>query len=179
MSTPILGILSIVLGGISLIPFFGVFALIGLILGVLGIVKKQYSTAIIGTVVSVVGIATSPIVWATMQGGFCKVAHCQFENTSHLHADTREVIKVHPPQPIQQATPAPTKCHVDVSYEIIGTPNQNMTLHKDVEGTPMDENTCRTSCNGASGKVGGDIRHNTAVTMACYYEGKLILQRPE
>ena len=46
METPILGILSIVLGGMSLLPFCGEFALIGLILGVTGIVKKQYSTAI-------------------------------------------------------------------------------------------------------------------------------------
>lgn len=63
-STPVLGILSIVFAGISLLPFLGVVSPIGLILGIIALVKKQKITGVIGTSISALGIATSPILWA-------------------------------------------------------------------------------------------------------------------
>jgi hypothetical protein len=62
--TPVLGILSIVFGGISMIPLLGIVSPIGLILGIIALVKRQKITGIIGTSVSVLGVATSPILWA-------------------------------------------------------------------------------------------------------------------
>ncbi len=62
-STPVLGILSIVFGGISMLPFLGVVSPIGLILGIVALVKKQKITGVIGTSISAIGIATSPILW--------------------------------------------------------------------------------------------------------------------
>jgi|CXWL01.1.fsa_nt_gi hypothetical protein len=62
-STPVLGILSIVFGGISMLPFLGVVSPIGLILGIIALVKKQKITGVIGTSISAIGIATSPILW--------------------------------------------------------------------------------------------------------------------
>jgi hypothetical protein len=63
--TPVLGILSTIAGGISLIPFLGVVSPVGLILGVIGLVKETPKLmSIIGTSLSVLGVATSPILWA-------------------------------------------------------------------------------------------------------------------
>lgn len=63
-STPVLGILSIVFGGISMVPLLGIVSPIGLVLGIIALVKKQRITGVIGTSISTLGIATSPLLWA-------------------------------------------------------------------------------------------------------------------
>lgn len=60
----VLGLLSTIFGGLSLVPFLGIFSVPGLILGIIGLIKKGGTLAIVGTALSAVGVATSPTLWA-------------------------------------------------------------------------------------------------------------------
>lgn len=66
--TPVLGILSIVFGAVSLLPLVGIISPVGFVLGVIGILRGQRITGLIGTALSLVGMATSPILWAVVTG---------------------------------------------------------------------------------------------------------------
>ena len=64
---PILGILSTIFGGISMVPFLGIVSPLGLILGVIGLWKDSKKLmSIIGTCISILGVVTSPILWAAV-----------------------------------------------------------------------------------------------------------------
>ncbi|MDG1285983.1 MAG: hypothetical protein P8P30_00285 [Rickettsiales bacterium] len=60
----VLGLLSIIFGGLSMVPLMGILSFPGLVLGVIGLVRKGGTLAIVGTVLSCVGVATSPTLWA-------------------------------------------------------------------------------------------------------------------
>ena len=84
---PILGILSTIFGGISMVPFLGIVSPLGLILGVIGLWKDSKKLmSIIGTSISVVGILTSPTLWVavscTLDSESCVV---QDEDTASLN----------------------------------------------------------------------------------------------
>lgn len=93
----IFGILSTVVGGVSLVPFLGILSPIGLVLGVVGLFKDSKNLmSIIGTVVSVIGIATSPILWGVVG---CTFGHCEniakntvdssgYHSSSSIHLST-------------------------------------------------------------------------------------------
>jgi hypothetical protein len=95
-STPVLGILSVVFGGISLFPFFGIVSPIGLILGIIALTKKQKITGIIGTSVSALGIATSPILWVAI---LCLV------NPGGDACKPKESTQIEQPQSLQPSAP--------------------------------------------------------------------------
>lgn len=64
---PILGILSTIFGGISMVPLLGLVSPIGLLLGVIGLWKDSKKLmSIIGTCISILGVATSPTLWVTV-----------------------------------------------------------------------------------------------------------------
>jgi hypothetical protein len=73
--TPVFGILSIVFGGIALMPFLGIISPIGLILGIIALYKKENITGIIGTSISGLAAATSPILWAIVICGIHMNSH--------------------------------------------------------------------------------------------------------
>jgi hypothetical protein len=78
-----LGILSIVIGGISLAPFLGVVSVVGLVLGVIGLIKStEKLLPIIGTAISTVGVLTSPSLWFLMA---CLFGQCQ--STTNINND--------------------------------------------------------------------------------------------
>ena len=63
-SISVLGLLSTIFGSLSIVPFLGIFSVVGLILGIISLIKKGGTLAIIGTALSVVGVSTSPSLWA-------------------------------------------------------------------------------------------------------------------
>lgn len=95
-STPVLGILSIVFGGISMLPLLGIVSPLGVILGIIALVKKQKITGVIGTSISVVGVATSPLLWALV---LCLL------NPESEACKPKEPLKVEQTQPAQNVTP--------------------------------------------------------------------------
>jgi hypothetical protein len=66
-SKQVLGILSTVFGGLSMVPFLGIVSPLGFILGVIGLFKDPKKLmAIIGTSISALGMLTSPVLWTTI-----------------------------------------------------------------------------------------------------------------
>ena len=64
---PVLGILSTIFGGISMVPLLGMASPVGLILGVIGLWKDgKKLMSIIGISISILGILTSPTLWVAV-----------------------------------------------------------------------------------------------------------------
>lgn len=117
-TTPVLGILSIVFGGLSMLPLLGIVSPIGLILGIVALVKKQKITGVIGTSISVLGVVTSPILWALVT---CTVnpdsEACQAKTTTEISqpASTSNVETAPAAQPISPETSAPVENAVEAA----------------------------------------------------------------
>lgn len=63
-----LGIWSVIIGSVSMMPFFGILSPIGLVLGIFALLRNQRVVAILGAAISAFSVATSPVLLALM---FC------------------------------------------------------------------------------------------------------------
>lgn len=84
---PILGILSLILFGISLLPALGIVSVFGIILGVIAIFREPKLLAILGTIFSCISLAISPAAWLILASLWFSVA-CKIMDCPNMIADS-------------------------------------------------------------------------------------------
>lgn len=69
-STPVIGIIALILAVVSNQPWLGFIALLSLLLSIIALFKKQWITGILSLAISIFSIITSPVLWAGLLAWF-------------------------------------------------------------------------------------------------------------
>lgn len=86
--TAVFGVLSIIFGTISLIPFLGLISVLGVLFGLVALIRREFITAIIGLVISAISVSLSPVLLMLVK---CSInaEHCEQMSTKiESHIDT-------------------------------------------------------------------------------------------
>jgi hypothetical protein len=122
----ILGILSIIFGAASFIPFMGFLSIIGAIAGTIGIFLKEYTKNIIGTSLSIIGLITSPMLLGAI---YCLFTDCEAKVTEKFDNIT---FKSNVQEHVALPKPNLNSNNNDLSnmYELINTEHLNKTINE-------------------------------------------------